>query len=456
MASVLDNLRATLADINKAAAKAGFDIKKTPIIQSGVPEDRFLDTFSLGSPLLDYLVYNAVPKGIWIEISGPESSGKTTLSFAMAADYIRKEKKAFKEQQEKNKEIQECYEKKCEAAKAAGKKLPEAPVLEDYVIRPILFVDAEGTLNPRWARVIGYDTNVMGVEDAEEAITSSVDADGNPVVKTLYFTPMGQTAEQIFEVVGSLVKTGAIGFVIFDSLVSIAAQQAMNKTMEEKTMGGVSGPIGDFVKRYTGVFNRYRTTFIGLNGIYMDPSGYGNPEKTPGGTYWKRACSLRLKVKKGKSFDAEGKELKETAAGVVGHEIEVALLKTKFCRWDRRLATLKLDYTKGFDIISDTITLAILFNIIQEPSPNYYIVVDPDTGEALSNKIHGDKNIKPFLEEHLDIAKRLYDLVYQKLADQEAPNVRTFEEMLNIDVEKLFDIDFEKEANDNIDEECSI
>ena len=61
-------------------------------MQIGVPLDKFKSTFSLGSPSLDFMTYNSIPEGIFIEISGKEASGKTTLAFKIAADFIRKEK----------------------------------------------------------------------------------------------------------------------------------------------------------------------------------------------------------------------------------------------------------------------------------------------------------------------------------------------------------------------------
>ena len=89
MASVLDGLR---KQINKKYEKAGIDTSLTAVAQVGVPIDKFKSTFSLGSPALDFMTYNSIPEGIFIEISGKEASGKTTLAFKIAADFIKKEK----------------------------------------------------------------------------------------------------------------------------------------------------------------------------------------------------------------------------------------------------------------------------------------------------------------------------------------------------------------------------
>ena len=390
MASVLYGLR---KEINKKYYNKGVDMD---VMHIGVSVERFKSTFSLGSPSLDFMTYNSIPEGIFIEIAGPESSGKTTLAFKIASDFIKKEKKKPEEER-----------------------------------RHILFVDAEGTADPDWAKVSsGYDMN------SEE-------------VETLYDTPLGASAEEILDDVITSVKSGKIGLVIFDSLVSIATQQVSDKSMEQKDMGGVAKLLSDFVKRYGGIFRRYRTTFIGINGLYSAVQAYGNPEQTAGGKAWKRACSLRLKTKRGKCYNEDGKELNDMEAGAVGHIIEVALLKTKFCRWDRKLGRCHLNYTKGFDVLQDTIEVATHFGIIDNVSKGYYVVTDPETGEQLSDKIHGEGNIKPFFEQHLDVWRRVYDKVYAMLSNKENHNDVSFEKMLNIDIEELFGINLAQEAEDN-------
>ena len=71
-----------------------YDSEGLGMFKIGVSTERFSETISLGSPALDFMTYNSIPKGIFIEIAGPEASGKTTLAFLIAADFIKKEKKA--------------------------------------------------------------------------------------------------------------------------------------------------------------------------------------------------------------------------------------------------------------------------------------------------------------------------------------------------------------------------
>lgn len=355
--------------------------------------------FSLGSPSLDFCTYNSIPEGIFIEVTGAEGAGKTLLAYLIAADYSKKEIT-------KN--------------------------IEDR--RHILFIDAEGTADPEWASTAtGYDMN-------------------NEEIKTVYLTPTGQSAEQIFDMVREFVQSGQIGLVIFDSLTAIAPQLTNDESFEKKDMGGLAKPLADFVKRCTGLFAKHHTTFIAINGTIMNISGYGNPETTPGGTYWKRACSLRLKVKRGAYFDDDGNELKSSAENPAGHVIETALLKSKFCRSDRKLGRCHLHYRKGIDILWDTIEVATFFGLIDDSTQGSFKFIDPNTGEVLQDengdpvKIRGKKNVKPYLEEHPKLWKALYDAVYQRLSEKEDPSIKSFEELLNINMEESFDIDFDQET----------
>lgn len=354
--------------------------------------------FSLGSPSLDFCTYNSIPEGIFIELTGSEGSGKTLLSYLIAADYSKKEAQKAEEER-----------------------------------RHILFVDAEGTADPEWAyTATRYD---MNAED----------------IKTIYLTPTGQSAEQIFDMVREFVQTGQIGLVIFDSLTAIAPQLTNDESFEKKDMGGLAKPLADFVKRCTGLFAKYRTTFIGINGTIMNISGYGNPETTPGGTYWRRACSLRMKAKRGAFFDDDGNELKSTAENPAGHVIETALLKSKFCRSDRKLGRCHLHYRKGVDLLWDTIEVATFFGLIDDSTQGSFKLVDPETGELITDengdviKIRGKKNVKPYFEAHPKLWKAVYDKIYEKLSEKDDPSIKSFEELLNVNMHEEFEIDFDRQ-----------
>ena len=135
--------------------------------------------------------------------------------------------------------------------------------------------------------------------------------------------------------------------------------------------------------------------------------------------------------------------------------MEAAVLKTKVCKWDRKLGRMYINYDRGVDIMQDTIEVATYFGLIDNSVQGSFKILDPDTGEVMLNKegnevkIRGKKNIKPYFEEHTDIWKRLYDKVYEKLSQKMDPSIVSFEHMLGIDVEESFNVNLEEENRDD-------
>lgn len=77
--------------------------------------------------------------------------------------------------------------------------------------------------------------------------------------------------------------------------------------------------------------------------------------------------------------------MKSTAENPAGHTIELALLKSKFCRIDRRLSFIHLNYRKGVDILWDTIELAINIGLYDNSVQGTFRLIDMETGEVITD-----------------------------------------------------------------------
>lgn len=383
------DLSSILKSINK---KYGENIAKI-----GVEDLTSYGTLSLGSPGLDFCLYNSFPERRIVEFCGAEGSGKTTASYLVAASFQKKEL-------EKN---------------------PDNP-------RKVLFVDLECGADPQWALKAGYDMN-------------------NSPVQTICFRPEDQSAEQIFDIILEMIKSQEIGLVIIDSLSMLVSQQVREESLEKKEMGGIAKVLGDFVKRVTGLLIKYNCTLIGINQLRENISGYGNPVTTSGGRGWKHGCAVRLMFKKGAFYDEDGNILKSTAESPAGYIMEAAVLKTKVSRWDRKLGRCAISYTQGVDILQDTLDVATYFGLIDDSVQGSFAILNPDTGEPMLDenqqpiKIRGRKNLKPYFEKHLDVWKKLYNQVYERLSKKDDPNIVAFEKMLNVNIQETFNVDFNEE-----------
>jgi recombination protein RecA len=385
----------TLQDVLKKIKKDFGD----SVVKVGVESLDVDGILSLGSPSFDFCIYGGIPEGRIVEFSGPESSGKTTTAFLTAASYQREE----------------------------IKRNPKNP-------RSIVYLDNEGTADPIWAKKMGYD---MGE---------------NAKVSTILIRPEAQSAEQIFDMAISMLKTGEIGLLVFDSIATLVPQQIAEESMEKKQMGGISTSLTRFANSIVGVLRKYKATLIGINQVRENLSGYGDFLITPGGRAWKHQCSVRLMFKRGDFFDENGEVVKKTANSPAGNIIEVAVLKTKVCKWDRKLGYMHLNYDRGVDILEDTLDVATHFGFIDNSVQGSYILLDTETGKIMKDKegkeikIRGRKNLRPFFDEHPELWKKLYKKVYDKLRIKEDANIVAFEKMLNTNIEERFGINLEKES----------
>ena len=390
MAKEILTLKDVLKQIKKDYGEA--------VVKVGV-EDLSVDgTLSLGSPSLDFCIYGGIPEGRIVEFSGAEGSGKTTSAFLVAAQYQRVE----------------------------IKRNPDNP-------RAIILLDNEGTADPVWAKKLGYNM------------------DSDAQVPTIIIRPEAQSAEEIFDMAVDMLKTGEVGLLIFDSIATLVPMQIADESMEKQQMGGIAKALTRFANTAVGLLRKYKATLIAINQVRENISGYGDPITTPGGRSWKHACSMRLMFKRAEFYDEDGNILTKSAESPAGHVIQVAVLKTKVCKWDRKLGYMHLNYTKGVDILQDTIDVATQFGFIDNSTQGTFKIINPETGELMLDedgneiKIRGKKNLKPYFEKNLDLWHKLYDQVYDKLTQKEDPNIVAFEKMLNVNVGETFNIDFTKE-----------
>lgn len=377
----------TLNDVLKNISKKYGD----GVAKFGADDLSIDGVLSLGSPMIDYCLYGGVPEGRIIEFSGAEGSGKTSTSFLVAASYCKEELK----------------------------RNPDNP-------RSIIFLDNEGTLDPTWAKVFGYDL--------------SVDAP----VKTIVIRPEGQNAEEIFDMALDFLRTGEVGLLIFDSIATLVPAQIADESMEKYQMGGIAKSLTRFANTALGLLRKYKATLVAINQVRENMSAYGNPITTPGGRAWKHACSSRLMFKRGDFFDEDGNKLTTSAESPAGHIVNVAVLKTKTSKWDRKGGSYRLNYTKGIDILSDTIEAALHFGLIDNSVQGSFKIIDPETGnikldsEGNEIKIRGRKNVTDYFNEHLDEWHDLYDAVYDKIKLKEDPFIKSFEAMLNENAKEAF------------------
>lgn len=346
-----------------------------------------VDKIPFSSPRATYMLYGGLPRGRIVEFAGEENGGKTTS----ALDAVANAQKLFKEEWQQEIDDLEAIEKR--------KKEQDARLtyLKSRGPKQAVYLDCENTLDEDWARLLGVAVDEMMV-----------------------IKPMSQTAEQLFEMVLQIIETDEAGIVIIDSLGVMLSAQAYEKSMEEKTYGGIAAPLTLFSKKAELLCIKYNCTLIGINQMREDMKSTYGGMTTTGGKGWKHNCSLRLMFQKGSFIDEACNEIKRSSESPAGNLVSINIAKTKICKPDRRIGFYTLNYTYGIDVLNDTVELAIKYGIINKAGA-WFTFVDIETGEFITDdedeiiKLQGKANVLEYLQEneHLfeEISTKLNQLI---------------------------------------------
>lgn len=324
------------------------------------------------SPRANYMLYGGIPRGRIVEFAGEEGGGKTTT----ALDIVANAQKLF--EQEWQKEIADL-----EALdKPKKEQVARLTYIQQRGPKQVVYADCENTLDEDWARLLNVDVDKMFI-----------------------LKPMSQTAEQIFEMLLQTIETDEVGLVVLDSLGVMLSAQAYEKTMEEKTYGGIAAALTLFSKKAELLCAKYNCTLIGINQMREDMNSQYGGMITTGGKGWKHNCSVRLMFQKGSFIDERGNEIKRSSESPAGNLVNISIAKTKTCRPDRRTGFYTLSYTQGVDVIADTFETALKYGIIQQAGA-WYSFVDLDTGEIIADedgeviKLCGKPNALEYLSDN--------------------------------------------------------
>lgn len=323
------------------------------------------------SPRANYMLYGGIPRGRIVEFAGEENGGKTTT----ALDVVANAQKLFLKEWEYEIAELEAVDK--------PKKEQQARLayLKSRGPKQVVYADCENTLDEDWAVKLGVDVDFL-----------------------IVLKPMSQTAEQIFEMLLQMIETDEVGLVVLDSLGVMLSAQAYEKTMEEKTYGGIAAALTLFSKKAELLCTKYNCTLIGINQMRQDMNSAYGGMITTGGKGWKHNCSLRLMFQKGAYIDERGNELKRSAESPAGNLVMISIAKTKICKPDRRTGFYTLRYDTGVDVIADTVETALKYGIIQQ-SGAWFNFIDIDSGEIITDenddiiKVQGKVNLFDYLRE---------------------------------------------------------
>ena len=283
---------------------------------------------------LNYMTYGGIPVGRIAEFYGADGSGKTTTAIDVAGN--------------------------------AQRMFPD---------KKVLFVDIEHTFDSCWATKLGLNCDDI-----------------------IYLDPDSMGAEEVFNMMIELIDSGEISLCILDSIGAMVSMQANEKQIGERTYGGVSMALTEFSKKITPVLASTQTAFIGINQVRDDMNSMYGGTTTTGGRAWRHSCSTRLEFRKGNYIDDKDNKLSRACENPAGNIVNVALVKSKVCRPDRKVGFYTLKYLEGIDYVSDAVDVAIKMGLVAQGGA-WFSLVDIETGEIL-NKFQGKSKLVEHLKEN--------------------------------------------------------
>lgn len=279
----------------------------------------------------DALGVGGFPRGRVIEVFGPESGGKTTITLQVIAQ-----------------------------AQAQG----EAAA----------FVDAEHALDTNYARKLGVDVDNLLISQPDYG-------------------------EQALEVADALVKCGAIGCLVVDSVAALVPKAELDGEMGDAQMGLQARLMSQAMRKLTASVSKSQTCLIFINQI-RDKIGvmFGNPETTTGGKALKFYSSMRIDVRRIAAI--------KDGDTVTGAMTKIKVVKNKLSPPFRE-AEVPLYYGQGFSQLADMVNVGVRLGMI-EKSGAWYAYNGERIGQGLANTIE-------FLSGQPEMASAIFNAVRSKL-----------------------------------------
>ena len=325
------NLKLALGQIEKEFGKGS-------IMRLGDQSHIEIPVIPSGAMALDIAMgIGGFPRGRVIEIYGPESSGKTTVCLHVVAN----------------------------AQKAGG---------------TCAYIDTEHALDPKYAKIIGVDTDNL--------IVSQPDC--------------GEDALNIAE---TLVRSGGIDVLVIDSVAALVPRAEIEGEMGDSHVGLQARLMSQALRKLTAIVAKTNTCVIFTNQI-REKIGvmFGNPETTTGGNAMKFYSSIRMNIRKIQT-------IKDAAGEAVGARAKVQVVKNKLAP-PFKTAEFDIMWNEGISRIGSIIDVGMDLGLIEKRGSWFSF-----ENEQLAQ---GREAVKAYLQENHDMEERILAKIKSLLAERKA------------------------------------
>lgn len=246
------------------------------------------------------------------------------------------------------------------------------------------FIDAEHALDPQYAAKIGVNINDLLLSQPDNG-------------------------EQALEICEALVRSGAIGIIVIDSVAALVPQAEIEGEMGDSHVGLQARLMSQALRKLSGIINKTNTVCIFINQL-REKVGvmFGNPEVTPGGRALKFYSSIRLEIRKGEQI--------KLGNDIVGNKTNVKVVKNKMAP-PFKTCTLEIAYGEGISKTGEVVDLATDAGII-EKSGAWYSYNGEKIGQGRENAKELLKNNTKLYNELEKKVRDYYDLNGKKVQEE--------------------------------------
>ena len=234
------------------------------------------------------------------------------------------------------------------------------------------FIDAEHSLDPNYASKLGVNIN--------ELLLSQPD-----------------NGEQALEICEALVRSGAIGIIVIDSVAALVPQAEIEGEMGDSHVGLQARLMSQALRKLSGIINKTNTVAIIINQL-REKVGvmFGNPEVTPGGRALKFYSSIRLEIRRSEQL--------KSGSDVIGNKTSIKVVKNKMAP-PFKTCSVDIMYGEGISVEGELVDLASEAAIVEKSGAWYSY-----NGEKIGQ---GKENVKELLKKD----KKLKDEIMKKVRE---------------------------------------
>ena len=200
------------------------------------------------------------------------------------------------------------------------------------------FIDAEHSLDPQYAAKLGVNI--------DELLLSQPD-----------------NGEQALEICEALVRSGAIGIIVIDSVAALVPQAEIEGEMGDSHVGLQARLMSQALRKLSGIINKTNTIAIFINQL-REKVGvmFGNPEVTPGGRALKFYSSIRLEIRKSEQI--------KLGTDIIGNKTNIKVVKNKMAP-PFKSCSVDIMYGEGISSNGELVDLASEAGIIDKSGAWY-------------------------------------------------------------------------------------